>query len=92
MLGVTIPSGALFYGKTRRRTAVVFDEKLRNETRRLAAQMRDLYVAGETPPARYDSRCDKCSLYERCLPKALSQQPSASRYLHNAVIYLRAEP
>lgn len=77
MLGVSIPTGALFYGKTRRRQDVPFDDRLRGETEALAARLHDLTRAGKTPQARYDKMCDSCSLASLCLPKAASRKEVA---------------
>ncbi|WP_229707865.1 CRISPR-associated protein Cas4 [Tistrella bauzanensis] len=73
MYGITIAEGALFYGRTRRRQAVAFDDELRRLTRRVAAEASACLAAGTTPPAVYDrKRCDACSLVETCRPKALA--------------------
>jgi CRISPR-associated exonuclease Cas4 len=55
MLGVPVPAGALFYGRTRRRQDVAFDEELRALTRRVADEVRALLAAGCTPPPRYEA-------------------------------------
>ena len=78
MLDLTIPCGALFYGTTRRRLDVVFDETLRHEVERLAERMHDLYRRRCTPIVAYAPKCDNCSLLEVCLPK---QRKDASGYL-----------
>jgi CRISPR-associated exonuclease Cas4 len=78
MLQLTIPSGALFYGTTRRRMDVVFDETLRCEVERLAERMHDLHKRRCTPIVEYAPKCDNCSLLEVCLPKQIKD---ASRYL-----------
>ena len=82
MLGGNIPSGAIFYGKTRRRMDIVFDSKLRMETKDTAKKVHELIESGITPKAEYSAKCKKCSLVELCLPKASSK---ASNYLMNAV-------
>ena len=38
MLSVSVPNGAIFYGRTRRRTDVTFDDGLRRETEEAAEQ------------------------------------------------------
>lgn len=68
MLGVRISSGALFYGKTRRRTEVPMDTALRGETEALAMEMHRLHAAGCTPPPVNDARCEQCSLRVNCMP------------------------
>jgi len=84
MLNVEVTNGALFYGQPRRRTAVAFDAELRGETERLAARLHELYAARITPKARYEKKCDSCSLYSICLPKTTGVS-SAQRYLKRAV-------
>ena len=84
MLNVSLPSGALFYGETRRREDVVFDDPLRTETRRLIAEVRAMLASGMTPAAIYEPRkCRACSLRELCQPQAVAR--SASAYLARLV-------
>ena len=72
MLAVDIPAGALYYGESRHRTAVVFDASLRELTAATAAALRDMITSRATPAAEYDpGRCDRCSLLPLCLPRAL---------------------
>lgn len=49
MLGVVVPGGALFYGKSRRRTDVTFTAELRRRTEEVARQVRQLFESGITP-------------------------------------------
>ena len=81
MLEQTVPEGALFYGRPRRREQVVFDEGLRLKTTEAAARLRELIRVGRVPAAVYESKkCDSCSLMDLCLPK-ISQSRSAKKYL-----------
>lgn len=82
MLNIEISEGALFYGQTRRREDVVFDEKLRRETEDAAKKVHELIEYGKTPKAEYSKKCERCSLLELCLPKASSK---ASSYLAKAM-------
>jgi len=84
MLGVEVPAGALFYGKTRRREDVIFDPALRSETEETAKRFHALIEAGVTPKAVYGKHCDTCSLRDLCLPGALEKGKSVDRYLMNA--------
>ena len=69
MLDRPVPEGALFYGRSRRRKAVVFDAELRALTERVAADTRSLLAAGDTPPPEFEARkCNACSLKEVCQP------------------------
>ncbi|MCE5264753.1 MAG: CRISPR-associated protein Cas4 [Deltaproteobacteria bacterium] len=81
MLAVAIPSGALFYGETRHRLDVVFDEALRRETAETASRAHDLIASGRTPPPVYEKRCDSCSLMTECLPKTIQKRRSVKGYL-----------
>lgn len=91
MLEVSVPLGALYYGKPRRREDVPIDQGLREETERLAARLHRLLGEGLTPPARYSSKCDRCSLYEACRPKSVAAGRSASRYVAEALEALGEE-
>lgn len=71
MLNVTISSGSLFYGETRRRTAVAFDEELRTVTVRAIERLHELIASRVTPLAVREKKCDKCSLLEICMPNAM---------------------
>lgn len=82
MLNLKINNGALFYGRTRRRENVVFDEKLRLETEGASKKVRVLIESGVTPKAEYSKKCKKCSLYELCMPKVSRK---ASNYLMKAI-------
>lgn len=81
MLGGNIPSGAIFYGKTRRRMDVVFDKALRTEVEETARRIHGLIESGITPKAEYSKKCKKCSLLELCMPKTCGKTGKASAYL-----------
>jgi CRISPR-associated exonuclease Cas4 len=81
MLHTEIPGGALFYGQTRRRLDVAFDETLHRETEAVARQVRELILSGRTPKPLYAKKCDLCSLNEICIPKALQKKRSVRQYL-----------
>ncbi|MDN3515398.1 MAG: CRISPR-associated protein Cas4 [Candidatus Brocadia sp.] len=82
MLNVKIMEGALFYGQTRRREDVVFDDTLRTETESAARKVHEIIEAGITPKAEYSKKCKLCSLLNICLPKVSSK---ASNYLMTAM-------
>jgi len=84
MLERTVTEGALFYGRNRRRKAVVFDAGLRALTERVAAETRSLLDTGETPPPEFEARkCGACSLNEICQPRR--PRHSIDRWLIRAV-------
>jgi CRISPR-associated exonuclease Cas4 len=81
MLNVEVLKGALFYGRTRRRHDVAFDDTLRAELEETALRVRELIETKKTPEPIYTKKCDNCSLLAECLPKTLTRRKSAERYL-----------
>jgi CRISPR-associated exonuclease Cas4 len=81
MLGAEVPTGAIFYGRTRHRLDVGFDEALRTETEKAAEQLHELIGSGRTPPPVYTKKCKSCSLMDRCLPQVLRRKRSVRSYL-----------
>ncbi len=84
MLDVEIREGALFYGQTRRREDVVFDEKLRRETEDIARKVHELIGSGITPKPEYSKKCEQCSLLNMCMPKTCGKARSVNKYLLSA--------
>ena len=82
MLCCQIPEGSLFYGETRRRTRVAFDEPLRQRTLDLLHELLGYMDRGYTPGAKLHKGCNACSLRDICLPK-LSRAPSVADYIHD---------
>lgn len=81
MLSVSIPSGAIFYGQTRRRLTVPLDFGLRSQTEALAARLHELVQTAITPPPTFGPHCEKCSLRAYCLPEPLAHWSSIQSYL-----------
>lgn len=81
MLGVVIPAGALFYGKTRRRCEVAFDVSLREITEQATRRLHELFNSRKTPPAVLEPKCESCSLKNHCLPAGSTRCQSASDYM-----------
>lgn len=82
MLGQVIVEGALFYGETRRRTAVLFDDELRQLTLDTINATRALLTSDKTPNAQYSAKlCDACSLFDLCQPKLLNRSTSVNAWL-----------
>jgi CRISPR-associated exonuclease Cas4 len=84
MLGVDISAGALYFGKPRRRLDVPFDARLRQATETAALRLQELVRSGATPKARYQKKCESCSLVDLCLPKATGARRSVRSYLARA--------
>jgi CRISPR-associated exonuclease Cas4 len=82
MLGMAVPAGALFYGRTRRRVEVAFDGTLRRRTEDVAVAVRALFAAGATPPPPAVAPCKSCSLSDACRPAAfLSRRRSVASWI-----------
>jgi CRISPR-associated exonuclease Cas4 len=78
MFSCKIEHGAIFHAASKRRREVEFTPELRALTERAVADLRALTESGTVPPARFEPRCEECSLYEICLPR-LTDAESARR-------------
>lgn len=86
MLAIGVPDGALFYGETRRRQPVVFNDELRALTLQIIEACRQIVQTTRTPLAVYESKkCRGCSLMEQCHPKILSEQGSVIKWLDKQI-------
>jgi CRISPR-associated exonuclease Cas4 len=82
MLSCVVPEGALFYGQTRRRKQVIFDDPLRALTLETIRAVRKMFDERHTPQAVYESkRCDSCSLLDLCRPHELGRRTSVRDWL-----------
>jgi len=69
MFGVRVPEGWLYYGETRHRHPVRFDDELRRRVVELFSLMHEWFEHGYTPPPVRTPKCRNCSLKDICLPK-----------------------
>lgn len=87
-----VVEGRLFYGQTRHRLDVHFDESLRIRTRDVIAELHRLLNAGVTPPAAYHkSKCDRCSLIELCMPEQFRPRRTAAHVFREQLNVALAE-
>lgn len=91
MLDLRIEQGALYYGKTRHRKDVEFNEALRGETEKTSLQVHQMFSAGVTPVAEYGPKCKSCSLRDLCVPQSRSQYSRASNYLDQMIEFAISE-
>lgn len=91
MLGVDVPAGALFYGVTKRRVDVAIDAGLRSTTLAAIARLHEMLDGRQTPRARREKKCDRCSLLHLCMPETLDGSESASRYLERSLTLVLAD-
>jgi CRISPR-associated exonuclease Cas4 len=85
MLDVKIAEGAIFYGKTRRRQDIVFDEELRKITRETAERFHKLVAKGQTPKPVFMKRCHSCSVYDVCLPRMVEKGRAVNDYINDSM-------
>lgn len=81
MFSISIESGDLFYGQTRHRQRIVFNEELRHRVHELASRMHQLFREGRTPGARPGTNCRLCSLVDHCMPALTKRKKSVKKYL-----------
>jgi len=85
MMNISVPDGSLFYGRTRRRLDVAFNDNLRKLTEDTAVRLHEMIDSGNTPKPVYSKKCDTCSMARMCLPKTLVKKRSVKRYLSGVV-------
>ena len=85
MLGIKIDHGFLFYGETRRRHMVQFNERLRERVRHLSDRMHDFFEKGITPLPIKGKKCHNCSLNDVCLPVLGKNPRKAASYINSLV-------
>lgn len=86
MLRISVPEGAIFYGRNRRRREVQFTETLRELTRQTARRLHRLVQSGRTPIAVREAKCRNCSLQDLCMPQLVDRAASVADYLANALL------
>lgn len=80
MTGKPVTEGALWYWQTRHRENVPITDSLRDETRAVVEAVRTLFSSGHTPKAKYEKKCNACSLLDLCNPRLLASDQSG-RYV-----------
>jgi CRISPR-associated exonuclease Cas4 len=69
MFACEVPTGYLYHAGSKRRREVLFDWRLRNETLKTIAALREMLAWGYVPAAELKPRCEGCSLRGICLPE-----------------------
>ena len=73
MFGMSVSEGALFYAKSKRRRVVTITTELRERTKEVARDVREMLASRRLPPPTADTRrCRECSLKDICQPDALA--------------------
>jgi CRISPR-associated exonuclease Cas4 len=69
IFGVSIPLGALYFGKNRRRKEVQLNDNLRIKTEASAIALHGILSAEIRPPAEFGPKCKHCSIEDLCMPQ-----------------------
>ena len=85
MMLCKIPEAFLFYGETKHRLKILFDDGLRHQVRAIVGEMHELFEKRYTPKTKPAKRCKACSLTELCMPK-LCNNPSAVHYIKKNIL------
>ena len=85
MLGITVPSGSVWYGGPRRRVEVEFTDALRGQVMAAIDAIREQLLTGVLPDAVNDERCTECQLLHHCLPGVTTSTRKVRRYLSSVV-------
>lgn len=86
MLSQSVPHGAIFHHKSRRRREVVFTAALRTRVKEVVAAIRSMLVEKTLPPPVNDHRCEHCSLREACMPAVIGEQQRAAALVRNLFV------
>lgn len=84
MFQTRIMDGYLYYGENRRRSHVKFTEEIRNEVKKAAKEMHDLFQKGYTPNVKPTKQCKACSLENLCIPK-LKKAVKVRKYIEQNI-------
>ncbi len=76
MFGVDVPEGFIYHAASKRRRAVIFNDRLREETKYAIEAVRKMLADGRVPSAILMPRCEGCSLHEVCLPEITRENSS----------------
>lgn len=83
ILGITIPTGAVFYWEERHREYFDISTDLRTRVEDIASQMHQIYTQQLLPKAIKRHECRSCSLVSMCMPSIAHK--SVNTYLKNAM-------
>lgn len=72
MMNVPVRKAAIFYGKPRRRLEADIDDDLRRSTEEIIKAIHKIVSERIIPSAKYEHKCDSCSLHEACMPEVTS--------------------
>jgi len=86
MLNCTIKKSDFFYHEINRRLSIDITDELKDETRKYSMEMHHLYELKRTPKAESYKNCQKCSLYDICLPRMTKKKVSVPNYIKHYIM------
>ena len=90
MLCCDIPYGYIYYGETKHRITVDFNEEVRSKVKKTFEEMHKYYNQQYTPKVKINKRCNACSLKHVCLP-VLNKKKAVSEYIDRTVFEEESE-
>ena len=82
MFNTQIDNASLYYATPKRRSVYEMNDAIRNDTRKVAKEMHELFLKGITPSAIKTPICNSCSLINKCMPN-LSRGKSIKDYMES---------
>ncbi|MEH1848169.1 MAG: CRISPR-associated protein Cas4 [Nostoc sp.] len=76
MTGQTVTTGYIYYAHSHQRQLVEINQELRQSAIATIESVTNLLETGAMPKPVYSKRCQGCSLYSQCLPKATDKVKS----------------
>lgn len=76
MTGQPVNTGYIYYAQSHQRQLVEINQELRQSAIATIESVTNLLETGMMPKAVYSKRCQGCSLYSQCLPKATDKVKS----------------
>lgn len=76
MTGQPVNTGYIYYAHSHQRQLVEINAELRQSAIATIQSVTNLLETGTKPKAFYSKRCQGCSLYSQCLPKATDKVKS----------------
>lgn len=73
MLSTQVPYGSIYHIQSKKRHEVEFSNHLRDITKTAIIEIRNNLANNIVPIGNYSKICDRCSLYNICLPKRRKQ-------------------
>lgn len=83
MYQTNITKGAIFYIDSHRRVEIELTQQLRDSVIRTAKEISQIQIQKTIPHAQYTKKCNKCSLYDICMPKLNNSAKEYIKQLRN---------